>query len=104
IYNVRKGEFFMKNIHYILLFSCMMLFVVGCNKNSGTQNKTRDQQVEVEQSSFQSDNIMNNNEIASHLATVASQVTDVHDAAAIVAGPYAVVAIDIDENVERQET
>lgn len=56
----------------------------------------------IEQTQHQSKDTMTNTDIASHLATIASEVPNVHDAAAIIAGPYAVVGIDIDENTERE--
>lgn len=76
---------------------------VGCQKNDNDTALNNDQNVTVEQSSFQSDQMMTREDIADHLADVASKVPDVKDAVSLVAGPYAVVGIDIDETVERQE-
>lgn len=91
---------------YILAFLSFTVFLLAaaCQNNTATPKNDGNKQIQVEQSSYESDLIMNNEQIADHLATIASEVTDVHDAVAIVAGPYAVVAIDIDETVERQET
>jgi len=94
----------MSKKYFLFTTICLMLFLVGCNKNATPPSSTSQKKLEVEQSSYEPDNIMNTKEIASHLATIASEVPDVHDAAAIVAGPYAVVAIDISQEVERQET
>lgn len=44
---------------------------------------------------------LSNTEIASHLANVASNVPSVDDAAAIVAGPYTVVGIDVNKDLDR---
>ncbi|WP_249869904.1 YhcN/YlaJ family sporulation lipoprotein [Oceanobacillus saliphilus] len=44
---------------------------------------------------------LDNNQIANHLANLASGVPNVNDATAIVAGPYTVVAIDVDQNLDR---
>src|SRR5690625_961094 len=43
---------------------------------------------------------LTNEDIANHLATVSSEVPNVHDAIAIIIGPYAVVGIDIDAETE----
>ena len=44
---------------------------------------------------------LTNQEIASHLASIASNVPEVNEASALVAGPYAVVAIDVNEDIDR---
>lgn len=57
----------------------------------------------VEQTQHKNNSDMASNaDIATHLANVANEVPDVHQAVAIVAGPYAVVGIDIDKKTERQ--
>ncbi|MEI3606761.1 YhcN/YlaJ family sporulation lipoprotein [Pseudogracilibacillus sp. SE30717A] len=78
--------------------------LVGCNLNNSnsTPNTNPNKNIGVEQSSYEENYNLTNQEIASHLATLAIEVPDVNDAAAIVAGPYAVVGIDIDEATERQ--
>src|SRR5690625_3546091 len=43
----------------------------------------------------------NNEQIAIHLANVASDIPNVNNATAIVAGPYAVVGIDVDGDLDR---
>src|SRR5699024_1156664 len=77
---------------------------VGCNTQSSQPKDTTNKQREVEQSSYEPDQIMNTKQIANHLTKIAKDVPQVHDAASVVAGPYAVVAIDIEKEVERQET
>ncbi|GGC80268.1 putative lipoprotein YlaJ [Thalassobacillus devorans] len=42
-----------------------------------------------------------NQEIAQHLAKLATEVPNVHDATAIVLGPYVVVGIDVDKELDR---
>src|SRR5690625_7317626 len=42
-----------------------------------------------------------NDQISNHLAGVANNVPNVNNATAIVAGPYAVVAIDVDKELDR---
>lgn len=94
----------MQKTHMLGLLCCTVVLITGCQNKTDTAENDANKQIQVEQSSYESDHIMNNEQIAEHLATIASEVTDVNDAIAVVAGPYAVVAIDIDESVERQET
>ncbi|MFD1018032.1 YhcN/YlaJ family sporulation lipoprotein [Thalassobacillus hwangdonensis] len=44
---------------------------------------------------------LNNQQIARHLAKLALEVPNVKDATAVVAGPYAVVGIDVDKDLDR---
>src|SRR5699024_9251346 len=60
--------------------------------------------IDVEQSSYEPDNIMDRNDIADHLANLAVKTNHVNDAAAIVVGPYTVVGLDINEEAERTRT
>src|SRR5699024_2457091 len=57
--------------------------------------------IHVKDSSIEENQQFENKDIATHLANVASDVPNVHDAAAIVAGPYAVVGIDVDGTLDR---
>lgn len=68
-----------------------------------TDRETEQRQIHVEQTAERRDTLKTNNEIATHLATIANDVPNVHDAVAIIAGPYTVVGIDIDGDVERQQ-
>lgn len=80
-----------------------MLFV-GCNQNNSESSPRSEKQPPdntIEQSSYQQEHTLTNEQIASHLAKVASEVPNVHDATAVVVGPYAVVGIDIDDMAER---
>jgi len=87
--------------------------MLGCQQTESTnENRRLDVQqeeidsdkkrIEVEQIAERKDTLKTNNEIATHLATIASDVPNVRDAVAIIAGPYSVVGIDIDGEVERE--
>lgn len=93
----------MKKLYVLLIVLTFSSIMFGCNQNE-TNSQDANDNVNVEQSSYRSDEMMSREQIASHLATIASEVNDVNDAVAVVAGPYAVVGIDIDKEVERQET
>ena len=79
------------------------IVLASCNQNNAAPPRDQtNHNIQVEQSSYEDNQNLNNQEIASHLASLATEVPDVRDAAAIIAGPYAVVGIDIDEATERQ--
>ena len=79
------------------------IILASCNQNNAAPPREQpNNKIHVEQSSYEENLHLDNQEIASHLATIATEVPDVKDAAAVIAGPYAVVGIDIDESVERQ--
>ncbi|HLS23070.1 MAG TPA: YhcN/YlaJ family sporulation lipoprotein [Pseudogracilibacillus sp.] len=75
------------------------MILTACMNNPTT--KPQEDNERVEQVS-DNQNWQTNNEIATHLADVATNVPDVERAVSIVAGPYAVVAIDVDEKIDRQ--
>ncbi|MDY0396257.1 YhcN/YlaJ family sporulation lipoprotein [Virgibacillus halophilus] len=61
-----------------------------------------DQKVEhVKNSSQYKQEKLSNRQIADHLSGVASNIPDVDNAAAVVAGPYAVVGIDVNKDLDR---
>src|SRR5690606_32941920 len=92
-----------KNMHRYLFTLLILTGIVlaSCNNAAPPRDQTN-HNIQVEQSSYEDNQNLNNQEIASHLASLATEVPDVKDAAAIIAGPYAVVGIDIDEATERQ--
>lgn len=83
----------------------LTIIVVGCqqeNKDHTLPAENQDQSiVHVKDSNMEDNKSYENKDIASHLANVASDVPNVYDAVAIVAGPYAVVGIDVDGELDR---
>lgn len=94
-----KGEFQM--VVRIILLTIVSIYLVGCMNQNAQQNEGIDNKHSVEQTGNHNE-VTSNNEIANHLANIASEVPDVENAVAIVAGPYAVVGIDVDEKLDRQ--
>ncbi|NBJ70764.1 MULTISPECIES: YhcN/YlaJ family sporulation lipoprotein [Clostridia] len=87
----------------ITLFS---LFVfTACNQENREEaisNEETDKQFEqVKNSDPNQPQQLSNTEIADHLANIASDVPNVNDAVSVVAGPYAVVGIDVDKDLDR---
>lgn len=93
----------MPKIRFMYMMIIVSLFITACT-NSQDNNHQQEKKTEVEQSSYQPDELMTRSDIADHLADLAVKVTDVEGATSIVAGPYTVVGIDIDEKVGRDRT
>lgn len=90
-------------IGLILLMSLMILF--GCqqtnNESLQTKERNQNQTINVRNTNPGEHKDLSNEQIATHLANIASDVPNVNDAAAIVAGPYAVVGIDVNKDLDR---
>lgn len=88
----------------VFLVVCMFL-ITGCSQNNSERalptEKQDNRYVQVKNSSQSEQQSLSNKEIANHLANIASGVPDVNNARAIVAGPYAVVGIDVDKDLDR---
>ena len=82
-----------------------IFILAGCqqdNRENALEEKSAsDRIIHVENTNQTQLKNYSNSEIANHLSKVAASVPDVHGAAAIVAGPYAVVGIDVDQDLDR---
>lgn len=82
-----------------------LLIAVGCQQNDdnslGTKEQDNNQFVQVKNSDPTKKLNLSNSEIATHLAKIANDVPNINDATAVVAGPYAVVGIDVDKDLDR---
>lgn len=88
-----------------ILLLALSIFFTGC-QNNNTENslpseQTNERYLGVENSSPETNDNLSNEQIANHLANIAAKVPNVKNATAIVAGPYAVVGIDVDRNLDR---
>ncbi|MFC2950237.1 YhcN/YlaJ family sporulation lipoprotein [Virgibacillus sediminis] len=86
----------------------MSLFVVliGCQQNEeeeplAQKDQGNNNMMQVENSAPAEREELNNTQIADRLANLANDVPNVEDATAVVAGPYAVVGIDVDKDLDR---
>lgn len=88
----------------ILIITCA-LFITGCQQNSKQDDLSRkeidNQYMQIDNSDPGENRDLDNEQLATHLANVASDVPNVNNATAIIAGPYAVVGIDVDEHLDR---
>lgn len=89
----------------LCIFTACTLFIAGCQQNNNEENlssKEPDNQfVQINNSDPGETKSLDNEQLATHLANVASDVPNVNQATAIIAGPYAVVGIDVDEHLDR---
>lgn len=88
-----------------ILLLVSILLMVGCQQqdkeNALPDKENQDQFINVKNSSPQQNDNLNNGQIADRLANIAGDVPSVNDATAIVAGPYTVVGIDVDKDLDR---
>lgn len=88
----------------ILIIACTLL-ITGCQQDNKDNNLSKEElnnqymQISDQKQGERED--LDNEQLATHLANVASDVPNVNNATAIIAGPYAVVGIDVDEHLDR---
>ncbi len=86
----------------IVLFSGLVLILTACTEPNNVESEDSNHELkQVNDSHPVPKQEASNHEIAEHLAQLANRVTEVNEATAIIAGPYAIVAIDVDETLER---
>lgn len=81
----------------ILLFACQQENDETTLRDQGTS----DHYAKVKNSTQNEDEELTNKQIANHLVDVADSVPDVNNSVAIVLGPYAVVGLNVDGNLDR---
>ncbi len=88
----------------VLIIACTLL-ITGCQKNNMENNlsteEPNNQFMHISDQDQGGRNKSDNEQLATHLANVASDVPNVNNATAIIAGPYAVVGIDVDKHLDR---
>lgn len=88
-----------------LAFMFSLLLLTGCQSNEEkplAEQGSNDHVLQIENSDpTEEKETATNQEIAKHLAHVANSVPNVNEATAIIAGPYAVVGIDVDKDLDR---
>ncbi|WP_182199042.1 YhcN/YlaJ family sporulation lipoprotein [Paraliobacillus salinarum] len=89
----------------VILFISFILLLTACQSNeeqSLVDQESDDKVLQVKNSdpSKEQENLTNQ-QIAKHLASVANRVPDVNSATAVIAGPYAVVGIDVNKELDR---
>ncbi|SFD83274.1 sporulation lipoprotein, YhcN/YlaJ family [Lentibacillus persicus] len=93
-------------LRFIILSFLSMALLIGCQQNDKEQSLPEETEengrlMQVEDSDPVEQQRLSNTEIAAHLSNVAADVPDVKNATSVVAGPYAVVGIDVDQDLDR---
>ncbi len=83
----------------------LIFLITGCGANRDEANETNHQQqaLNVRNSTIQNVDRKSGQEISQHLVDLAASIPNVNDAAAVVLGNYAIVGIDVNEDLERSE-
>lgn len=86
---------------FIKGFACIfIMIVIGCQQTADRAPSDASNQLAVDEMSTD-DVTTNNNSIADHLANIAAGVPSVNQATTVIAGPFAVVGIDVDKDLDR---
>src|SRR5690625_712852 len=83
-----------------LLIILNIIFIYGCQQSTEKPTNDRESDEPMTQVSDKS-TASSNTDIAEHLTNIATKVPNVHEATALIAGPYAVVGIDVDKDLDR---
>ncbi|SET86457.1 sporulation lipoprotein, YhcN/YlaJ family [Salinibacillus kushneri] len=93
----------MRKVIYSILIMCLAITLSACNNEDEAQNNNNmDQYLNVKDSEVtHEDKEYSNTEMAEHLADIAADVPGVNSATAVAVGPYSVVGIDVDKELDR---
>lgn len=90
-----------------IIFILLLAFISGCganNNNAHEGNNNQDNKpLNVKNTTIQNVDRQTGQEISEHLVDLATSIPNVNDATAVVLGRYAIVGIDVKENIERSE-
>ena len=87
---------------YLFLFICL-LTLCGCSATKKEVAETRQNVVSVKNTTFQNVDKQTGQDVSQHLVELSTSIPDVNDATAVVLGPYAIVGIDVNQNLDRSE-
>ncbi|MDV7763125.1 YhcN/YlaJ family sporulation lipoprotein [Peribacillus simplex] len=90
----------------IILSLAAVLLMTGCsmnNKNGASENNAKNNITKVNNSTIQETDRTTGQETAQRLTGLAKSIPEVNDATAVVLGKYAIVGIDIDQDIERSQ-
>jgi YhcN/YlaJ family sporulation lipoprotein len=87
----------------ILIPTALLLILTGCSTNKDIQNNKNQSLVNVKNSYIDNVDRKTGQEISKRLVMLATSIPNVHDATAVVLGPYAIVGIDVNSKIERSQ-
>jgi YhcN/YlaJ family sporulation lipoprotein len=85
------------------IFLLLILMISACNTQRNAADEERDNMVKVQNTTIQEVDRETGQKVAKHLVELAVGVPKVRDATAVVLGNYAIVGIDVDQNLERSQ-
>ncbi|GAA0494662.1 YhcN/YlaJ family sporulation lipoprotein [Salinibacillus aidingensis] len=93
----------MRNVMYSFAILFLAITLSACQNNEEARNDNNmDKYLKVKDSEVtHEDKEYSNQEMAQHLAEIATDVPGVNGATAVAAGPYSIVGIDVDEELDR---
>jgi YhcN/YlaJ family sporulation lipoprotein len=81
----------------------LILFISACNMQNNANQNDKDHNVKVQNSAIHEVDRQSGQKISRHLVSLTTHIPDVDDAAAVVFGRYAIVGLDVNDNMERSE-
>ncbi|MCM2533534.1 YhcN/YlaJ family sporulation lipoprotein [Neobacillus pocheonensis] len=87
----------------ILIATVLFIILAGCSTNKDIQSNKNQSLVNVKNSYIENVNRKTGQEISKRLVMLATSIPNVHDATAVVLGPYAIVGIDVYSKLERSQ-
>ncbi|MFE4239076.1 YhcN/YlaJ family sporulation lipoprotein [Peribacillus butanolivorans] len=90
----------------LILSLATVLLMTGCSMNNNSeksQDNTKSNLTKVNNSSVQETDRKTGQQTAKRLTGLAKSIPEVNDATAVVLGKYAIVGIDIDQDIERSQ-
>ena len=94
-------EMFNVKVYLVLIISLFLLF--GCNNRDDNVAQNQNNIVNVKNSTIQNVDKQTGQQISKHLADLAASIPKVNDATAVVLGRYALVGIDVNQDLDRSE-
>jgi YhcN/YlaJ family sporulation lipoprotein len=94
-------EMFNVKVYLVLIISLFLLF--GCNNRDDDVAQNQNNIVNVKNSTIQNVDKQTGQQISKHLADLATSIPKVNDATAVVLGRFALVGIDVNQDLDRSE-
>lgn len=99
--NITKGKDGVYMIRLVFFICLSTLLIAGCQNTPPTNQSDNSSLINVNQTTPEQDDQLDNQTISKRLVEIASSVPDVNHATAVVTSPFAVVGIDVNEKVDR---
>lgn len=87
----------------VLTLFCLLFVISGCAAGNNASQDEQDDRVKVQNSTNEQVNRRESENRSNHLAELAERIPEVNEATALVIGDFAVVGIDVNEELERSE-